>query len=192
MSKLIYNQVPEAIGTEKCRYLWEASTSNIFPALLALLKIKQIRYLTIIGDKGFCITRYNAINSQVLEQYIQTYDNPWDIRKEEVHKETEDGIYLYTNAVYTFYAPYKKMAIKVQYNANDDRLNGVRGLKDLRAMHALECEHMMHKESGLCEIKKRNLTPRLPKSAQKIRDAFHNRKKFAEILGFDYDSLPHL
>ncbi len=192
MSKLIYNQVPEAIGTEKSRYLWEASQTSLFPAILALLKIKQIRYLTIIGEKGFCITRYNAINNEVLDRYVQTYDKPWEIRKEQVHKETEDGIYLYTNAVYTFYAPYKKMSIKVRYNANDDRLNGVRGLKDLRAMHELEHEHMVHKEGGSCEIQKRKLMPKLPKSASRIRDAFHNRKKFAEIVGFDYDSLPHL
>jgi len=192
MSKLIYNQVPEAIGTEKSRYLWDASQNNIFPAILALLKIRQVRYLTIIGDKGFCITRYNAINSQVLEQYIQTYDKPWEIKKKEVHRETEEGIYLYTNASYTFYAPYKKMSIKVQYNANDDRLNGVRGLKDLRAMHALECEYMQHKQSGTCSIEKPILAPNRPKKRLKLRDAFANRKKFAEILGFDYDSLPHL
>ena len=58
MSKLNFNTVPEAIGTEKSRYLWDASQNHLFPAILALLRIRQIRYLAIIGDKGFSITRY--------------------------------------------------------------------------------------------------------------------------------------
>ena len=54
MSKLNFNTVPEAIGTEKSRYLWDASQNHLFPAILALLRIRQIRYLAIIGDKGQC------------------------------------------------------------------------------------------------------------------------------------------
>ena len=192
MSKLNFNTVPEAIGTEKCRYLWETSQNHLFPAILALLRIRQIRYLAIIGDKGFCITRYNAINNTVLEQYIQPFDKPWEIRKEVNHKESEDSIYLYTTAKYTFYAPYKKMEIKLRYNANDARLSGVRGLKGLRAMTDLEHEHQVHTEGGECHIETRKLMPHLPKKLHKVRSAFTRRKKYAEELGFDYDDLPHL
>ena len=190
MSKLNFNTVPEAIGTEKCRYLWETSENHLFPALLALLRIRQIRYLVIIGDKGFSITRYNAINGVVQEQYIQTFDKPWEIRKEVNHKESEDSIYLYTKAKYTFYAPYKKMEIKLRYNTNDARLEGVRGLKGLRAMTDLEHEYEVRNTEG--DIEKRKLTPQLPKKKLKVRNPFARRKKYAEELGFDYDKLPHL
>jgi hypothetical protein len=192
MSKLNFNTVPEAIGTEKSRYLWDASRTHLFPALLALLHIREVRYLAIIGDKGFCITRYNAINGAVLEQYVQPFDKPWEIRKEVNHKESEESIYLYTTAKYTFYAPYKKMEIKLVYNANDARLEGVRGLKGVRAMHDLEHEHQVHTEGGECVIEKRRLTPHLPKTKIKIRNPFHRRDKYAKELGFNYDKLPHV
>ena len=192
MSKLNFNTVPEAIGTEKSRYLWDASQNHLFPAILALLRIRQIRYLAIIGDKGFSITRYNAINGVVLEHYVQSFDKPWEIRKEVNHKESEDSIYLYTTAHYIFYAPYKKMEIKLRYNANDARLSGVRGLKGLRAMTELEHEHEVHTEGGECKIEKRKLTPHLPKPFKKVRSAFTRRNKYAKELGFNYDDLPHL
>ena len=175
MSKLNFNTVPEAIGTEKSRYLWDASQNHLFPAILALLRIRQIRYLAV-----------------VLEHYVQSFDKPWEIRKEVNHKESEDSIYLYTTAHYIFYAPYKKMEIKLRYNANDARLSGVRGLKGLRAMTDLEHEHEVHTEGGECQIEKRKLTPHLPKPFKKVRSAFTRRNKYAKELGFNYDDLPHL
>jgi len=191
MSKLNFNTVPEAIGKEKCRYLWETSQHHLFHALLARLRIRQIRYLTIIGEKGFVITRYNALTRTVLEQYVQTFDKPWEIRKEVIHKESEESIYLNTIAIYTFYAPFKKMEIKLRYNANDARLHGVRGLKGLRAMSDLEHEHHVHNTEGGKHIEKRKLKPHLPKKQHKLRSAFARRQKYADELGFNYDDLPH-
>lgn len=191
MSKLYFNTIPEAIGAEQCRYLWDASENHLLPALLALLRIRQVRYLAIIGEKGFCITRYNGITNEVMDRYVQTFDKPWDIRKEIMHKESEEGIYLYTSARYTFYAPYKKMEIKLRYNANDARLHGVRGLKGLRAMDEIEHLRQVHKEGGTCSIEKRKRLPHLPGAMRKVKTSLSNRKKYAEILGIDYDSLPH-
>lgn len=100
--------------------------------------LRNIGYLTIIGDKGFCIYKYNMAEDEVLSQYMQSYEELEHIEKREHDDVSEDGIYLQTVAHYTFYAPDKKFHQKIVYNRNDVRLSESYGMPEVKAMLAIE------------------------------------------------------
>lgn len=174
--------VPEIIGTEKSRYLWEGTRHHVLNNLLAIVcivffvviyvsngagihtspwsqaglslsatlgafflirafndyRMRNINYLAIIGDKGFCIYKYNEAEDLVVSEYLQSYDTLDHIEKREHDDVSEDGIYLQTVGYYTFYAPDMKFYQKIKYNRNDIRLSESYGMPDVKAMIDIE------------------------------------------------------
>lgn len=172
--------VPDIIGTETSRYLWEGTRHHVMNHLLTAVcivffvviyvsngvhtsawsqtglsisatlgafffiralndyRMRNISYLAIVGDKGFCIYKYNEAEDLVITQYLQSYDALDSIEKREHDDVSEDGIYLQTIARYSFFALDKKFSQKIKYNRNDIRLSESYGMPEVKAMLAIE------------------------------------------------------
>lgn len=100
--------------------------------------LRHIRFLAIVGDRGFSILKYNEENDVVVEEYTQPYESLSHIEKHERDDISEDGIYLRTICRYDFYAPDRKFSQKVKFNRNDIRLQERDGMADIKALMAIE------------------------------------------------------
>jgi len=121
-------------------FLTLSLTVGVFFMLRAIQDqmLRHIRYLAIVGDRGFSILKYNEENDVVVEEYVQPYESLLHIEKHERDDVSEDGIYLRTVSRYVFYAPNRKFSHKVKFNRNDIRLQERDGMADVKALIAIE------------------------------------------------------
>lgn len=100
--------------------------------------MRHVKFLAIVGDKGFSIFKYNEENEEILMSYVQPYKTLDRIEKRQRYDVSEDGVYLQTRCRYAFYAPEKMFELQLVFNRYDVRLTERDGLPDVKAMKVIE------------------------------------------------------
>lgn len=110
--------------------------------------MRHVKYLALVGDKGFSIIKFNEENEEVLLSYVQPYNTLERIEKRQRYDVSEDGVYLQTKCRYGFYAPDKKFEQYLTFNRYDVRLTEREGLPDVKAMKAIEEAYAQSKKAA--------------------------------------------
>lgn len=134
-------------------------------------RIRNVRYLAIVGELGFCIIKYNEEENVVLLNYVQSYKSLAQIEKRQRCDVSEDGVYLQTHYQYSFYAPDCKFQLNLKFNRYDIRLSEQGGLSDVKAMRAIEAAYAESKKSAQIEQieEAEDVIPSHPQSLLRIR-----------------------